>query len=142
MTDSPTDSMTGNRRRGVAVRLAQVSFSLVVTLAMLELALRLATGGKYLCIEPRLAHGEVTYLPNQTQRFKKWEWDITRAINDAGFRDVARSPDQGSAGRIVALGSSFVEGYGVELEKTFPKQLQMILTDHWPGWFVYNAGHE
>ena len=42
---------------------------------------------------------------------------------------------------MVVLGSSFVEGYGVAVEETFPRQLQRELEARGRHAWVYNAGH-
>ncbi|HBT60644.1 MAG TPA: hypothetical protein DEB40_02725 [Elusimicrobia bacterium] len=114
--------------------------SIVLTLLLLEAATRVATGRKYLDIDLRLRNAGLVYEPNQKQRWKRLEWDTFYGINSQGFRDFEYS-DKGSKPKsLVILGDSFVEGFGVDLAKSFPKQLEQRLHDAGWSYRVYNAG--
>ncbi len=55
------------------------------------------------------------HLPNDTYRQKKVCYDVTYKSNSEGFRDVERNK-QSKQNRVVVLGDSFIEGYGVSME--------------------------
>lgn len=62
-------------------------------------------------------------------------------INSAGFRDTEHTIDKkAEIRRIVAIGDSFTFGMGVNLEETYPKQLQRILTGRGINSEVINLG--
>ncbi|OGR85918.1 MAG: hypothetical protein A3J74_11380 [Elusimicrobia bacterium RIFCSPHIGHO2_02_FULL_57_9] len=104
----------------------------------IELGLRYFTGKTYLDVDLRLRNGELVYEPNQVQRWKRIEWDVTYKINSKGFRDFEYP--QPSRNALVILGDSFTEGYGVEQFSAFPKELERLLKPEQPPYRVYNAG--
>lgn len=55
----------------------------------------------------------VWHFPNATYRHKKACFDVTYTTNSAGARDRERTPESAQP-RVVVLGDSFVEGFGVE----------------------------
>lgn len=62
-------------------------------------------------------------------------------INSAGCRDVERTVGKPSGvNRIVAIGDSFTFGMGVDLDDTYPKQLQRILNRRGMSAEVINCG--
>ena len=63
------------------------------------------------------------HLPNDTYRQKKYCFDVVYETNDEGFRDVNRSL-LSTESRVVALGDSFTEGIGVNIEDRLTNQLQ------------------
>jgi lysophospholipase L1-like esterase len=115
-----------------AANLALVLASTVFALLMAEALLHVATGRKYLDVDLQLESGELTWKPEQRTRWKRIEWDITYAINPRGFREseAFKTPP-----RVLALGDSWTEGYGVEEAQSYPKRLERLL-----GAGVYNAG--
>ena len=70
------------------------------------------------------------FVPNSSGEFKTSEWDTHYSINSFGFRDRGFSP-QKPAGvfRILMLGDSYAEGYGVEADQSFPKVLERMLNN-------------
>ncbi len=62
-------------------------------------------------------------------------------INSAGFRDheFGKTKEDGAL-RIAAVGDSFTFGMGVNLEETYPKQLERMLTDRYGPVEVLNFG--
>jgi hypothetical protein len=56
----------------------------------------------------------VWHFPHSTYRHKKACFDVTYATNSAGARDRERTTESKQP-RVVVLGDSFVEGFGVEL---------------------------
>jgi hypothetical protein len=67
-------------------------------------------------------------IPNARYRHKELEYDYVWANNSLGMRDRERSPhkEPGSF-RILFLGDSFVQGYGVPLEQTMAALLEASL---------------
>lgn len=59
-------------------------------------------------------------IPNSSCRFKTEEWDIDYKINNLGLRgpDVKLKKEPGVL-RILILGDSFMQGYGVDFAKSF-----------------------
>ena len=62
------------------------------------------------------------FVPNSTCKYKNSEFNIDYKINSQGLRDyehtVKKPPD---TFRILLLGDSFTEGYGLEIDKSFGK---------------------
>lgn len=68
--------------------------------------------------------------PNSSCRSKTKEWDISFQTNSLGFRDQEYpkiKPD--NTYRIIFLGDSFTEGFGISGEKTFPKIIEQKLKE-------------
>jgi len=90
--------------------------------------------------EDQLLHHSL--IPGSNCRSKTKEWDINFSVNSLGLRDYEYSlkkPE--SVFRILMLGDSFTEGYGVELEETFSKLLEKKLNiDKKKKFEVINAG--
>lgn len=126
--------MRGWRRAAALGALA--AGSTLLALAAAELLVRLFAGGWVFYAEPRLESGPHAYTPGQRTRFAHPEWDVEIAIDARGFRDEPACPRRG-AGDVVMLGDSFVEAYGVALERSVSKRLEALLGDR----HVYNAGH-
>lgn len=61
-------------------------------------------------------------VPNSTCRSKTKEWDIEFKVNSLGLRDSEYSIEKPeNTYRILMLGDSFTEGYGVQLKDIFSK---------------------
>lgn len=74
-----------------------------------------------------LHHG---FVPNGSGAFKSSEWDVSYSISSLGFRDREygiSKPE--NTFRILMLGDSYTEGYGVEAAESFSKQLEKMLND-------------
>lgn len=89
---------------------------------------------------PVLYNGEITYEPNQRQRYVSPEWDYEISINADGFRDNVLLQDLPPKSAVF-VGDSFIEGYGLPLEDTVVKKLERILASKGRGGVIYNAGH-
>lgn len=63
------------------------------------------------------------HLPNDTYRQKKTCYDVTYFSNLEGFRDVDRSLHS-EQNRVVVLGDSFIEGYGLDQENRLTNILE------------------
>ena len=90
--------------------------------------------------EDQLLHHSL--IPGSNCRSKTKEWDINFSVNSLGLRDYEYSLKKPkSVFRILMLGDSFTEGYGVELEETFSKLVEKKLnTDKKEKFEVINAG--
>lgn len=126
--------MPSGRLRSRLIDLALLAGSTVLSLLLLEAGLHLATGKRYLDVEHRLREASLVYKPDQVRRWKRIEWDIEMRINSKGFRDE-EFPVPAPEPSVLFLGDSFVEGYGVDLDKSMVKTLERKL-----GRRVYNAG--
>jgi lysophospholipase L1-like esterase len=71
--------------------------------------------------------------PNEDRRLQHDEFDVRVVTNSLGFRDE-RLPSPKPAGtlRIVALGDSFTQGYGVEEADAYPRRLEVLLAPRVP----------
>lgn len=80
-------------------------------------------------------------IPNTTCQSKTAEWDILYKINSLGLRDEEVGNKKTGEFRILLLGDSFVQGYGVNIENSFPKLLEKKLNENGHEKFkVINAG--
>jgi hypothetical protein len=75
-------------------------------------------------------------------RSRTTEWDIKFEVNSLGLRDYEYQENKPDGSyRILMLGDSFTEGYGVELDETFSKLLEKKLNTALDGKIeVINAG--
>lgn len=81
---------------------------------------------------------ETRYIPNvSTKITSPWkEYDVTYRTNGLGLRGSDFPPKQPGELRVLALGNSFVEGWGVEESQTFTSVAESVLrsagekTDH------------
>jgi lysophospholipase L1-like esterase len=55
------------------------------------------------------------------------------ATNSLGLRDREYGPKRTGEVRILSLGDSYAFGYGVELEEAYPKMLEAMLRERFPG---------
>ncbi len=83
------------------------------------------------------------FVPNSSGEFKTSEWDTNYSINSLGFRDREYSiAKPAGVFRILVLGDSYTEGYGVEADQSFPKVLERMLNNNSGGrkYEVINSG--
>jgi lysophospholipase L1-like esterase len=134
-------SSNSTERRLWLLRVLVPLVTIVATLLLAELALRLPGLEQLVDIEPVLRGGPLVYEPNQVARQRLGgEFDAEIRVNSRGLRDVEFIPEA-NGHRIVALGDSFTEGWGVSLAQTWPKQLERLLTQAGSGYdHVFNAG--
>ena len=107
-------------------------FGLLIALIIAEIALRYISAKNHNNTEECRKEDKIlhhTLVPGSTCRFKSKEWDITYKINSMGLRDDEIGPRQKNEFRILVLGDSFVEGYGVEAKDRFTDILEMELSD-------------
>ena len=75
-----------------------------------------------------LGYTAVRGHPNEHRRLERPEFSVDVRLNALGFREP-RLPSTKPPGtlRIVALGDSFTQGYGVEEQQAWPRRLEVLL---------------
>jgi lysophospholipase L1-like esterase len=71
--------------------------------------------------------GGLVFAPNSKARYKTTEFDFTADINSIGLRDKEIEKDKGNKFRILCFGDSWTFGWGVQQEKSWPHQLEVLL---------------
>ena len=66
------------------------------------------------------------------------DFNVTVSINSYGLRDYERSVDK-NAKRVLVMGDSMTYGYGVEMNESYPKQLEKLLKRS-GNYQVFNSG--
>ena len=115
--------------------------SFFVAIILCEFLSRLFLGGIFRN-DPVLLRNSLdglTYKNNQSTKFISFEWDVEVEINDNGFRDI-NNIYQSKKDKVLILGDSFTEGFGVSLENSYPKKLEKLFHDSDIPFDVYNAG--
>jgi lysophospholipase L1-like esterase len=133
------------RARGTLLNALVLVLSVIVTLGMLEVIIRIFLPQP---LSPLLHTSDkvlgIRQIPGVKGRLRSSEFDTRVATNSRGLRDVEHtySKPPGTR-RMLCLGDSFTFGYGVEADQTFPKVMEKLLNDR-PGltepWEVVNAG--
>lgn len=114
--------LTMNQRRRILFRILLALASLVVCLALAELAVRalpylpMTAMGAVMRVDPVLDH---CFRPNAVGRMRSREYDVMYRINSVGLRD-----DEPRPRGYLLLGDSFMEGYGVARGKTLADLLR------------------
>lgn len=128
-----------SRARQIALRLLVPVITVVICLFVVELLLRLPMFEGFKDYEPTLRGGPLAYLPNQDTRHRLGsDFDTLIHINSRGFRDIEYA---GGGRTALALGDSFTEGWGVDLEESWPKVLHGELARRGHDYaHVYDAG--
>lgn len=67
------------------------------------------------------------FIPNSSGVFTTPEWNVSYKINKYGLRDYEYDLTKKNTTRILMLGDSFIEGYGVELDESVSKVLEKKL---------------
>jgi len=114
-------------------------FILFITFVMLEIVLAIACAMGLVSIQkPSYRLGNVTsrfwvennpafgvwHGPNSSYRHITPSYNVFYQANSWGARDRERTKDSGGKKRVVVLGDSFTEGYGVEMGKRFTDLLE------------------
>lgn len=114
--------MRRNRRR--LARILLVAFGLLVALAVAEIALRVVParrGRAHVARDPVLHH---RFVPGARVRVAGQAY----AINRLGLRDREIAvPKPPGLVRVLMLGDSFTEGWGLAFEDTVPKRVERLL---------------
>jgi GDSL-like Lipase/Acylhydrolase family len=160
------------RLRSLLVKLGLAAASVVVTLALLEVGLRLlGIGPTRFANTARLHDGRGRLLldcypdnpqldfdvdlrdPAVRQHYRaegiarvdavaaRAPFAVEFRYNTLGFRDVEWGEPRAGVRRVIVLGDSFTEGWGVPEGDTYPRALERLLNAAEPGrWEVRNAG--
>lgn len=118
------------RTRTGAAEVALVMASVLVFLALFELAARLflpsPPGVQRLVFRP---HGRAGYCLAENTQWKHTtnEFSVRLAISDQGFRDRHFDEKDDFTYRILCVGDSFTLGTGVALDETYAKVLERLL---------------
>jgi lysophospholipase L1-like esterase len=89
-----------------------------------------------------LAYNPARGRKNEVRRIQRAEFAVQVRLNALGFRE-RRLPSPKPAGvqRVIALGDSFTQGYGVEEDESWPRRLETVLDARHPGRYqVVNLG--
>ena len=118
---------TPNPSLSIPTKFGLVTSGTIVAFLILEFFLRL-TETKYIiplnCYRSDETLNHV-FIPNKTCQFRTREWDIIYKINSLGFRDKERTIEKPpNTFRILMLGDSYTEGWGVEGNLTFSSLLE------------------
>jgi hypothetical protein len=115
-----------NRLKKLAINLGLVGLAVVITMGALEAALAITKFNTPSTI--RIIPGKgTTYLPNAYYRHTK-EGFSEGYFNSHGFRDYERTFEKPpGVFRILVLGDSYIEALQVQLEDSFPAQLERLL---------------
>ncbi len=120
----------GNAAKNVSLMAASVVFSLFIAevlFSVLGASTLQHDSSSYRRADEVFHHG---FIPNSSGVFRSAEWDVSYSINSLGFRDIeygAVKPQ--NTFRILMVGDSYTEGYGVESADSFPKQLESMLNN-------------
>lgn len=130
--------------RGLLPKLALLCASLLMSLAVGEVALRIMIARGVVSLDPAafplVPHRSAPIRSDNPVLF--WELDPADSfINEDGFGDrkFERTRTPGTV-RIVVLGDSVAFGYGVDPDESFPKALERELNSMQPGHEVLNFG--
>jgi lysophospholipase L1-like esterase len=107
-------------------------FSLSFTLFLLSLVIGLNTFIGYRLELKRIKQNNLKSLifePNQSVRYKTFEFDFTANTNSLGLRNNEFSLDKKGQFRILCIGDSWTYGWGVNDAFTWPSQLQQFLSN-------------
>ena len=133
----------GNVAKNILLMAASVVFSLFIAevlFSMLGASTLQHDSSSYRRADDVFHHG---FIPNSSGVFRSAEWDVSYSINSLGFRDIEYSAVKPqNTFRILMVGDSYTEGYGVESADSFPKQLESMLNKESAGkkYEVISAG--
>ncbi len=122
------------RSRSRLFRVVALTFSFVFLFFLFELAIRIFAAAGLLTIpgppprapaiwDPDHESFGVWHTPDATQVLQTRDFSVTYQTNSVGARDVERERES-STSRVVFLGDSVVEGWGVEVEKRLSNLLE------------------
>src|SRR5262245_20284626 len=111
------------------------------------IAALLSTLLRLVALDRAIAFFDLAYIPtrgrrNDVRRIERAEFSVDVRLNGLGFREPRLpSPKPPGVLRIVALGDSFTQGYGVEEYEAWPRRLETTLDARHPGRYqVANLG--
>jgi len=124
-----------------------ILINLAVVIAVGEIYARVKHGGRLAMQADEAAYRRADFtlhhslIPGSRGRSVTGEWDVEYRINSLGLRENEidqRKPD--GSYRILVLGDSFTEGYGVEAEERFTDVFKKALRDSKADHEIINAG--
>ena len=124
-----------SRRRGLIINLGISIIALIVSLVLIEFALRRFYPGpprvdsifSYRIPDPSLGW---RLAPNTHILTRNWEFSAEIVISSQGWRDIERSHSNPNDNyRILVLGDSFIEAYSVDQQAMFTQQLERMLNE-------------
>jgi lysophospholipase L1-like esterase len=127
-------------------RAITVSISLLVTLSVIEVALRLAWPQIFPPHPPGMysPDDDVGYVltPDSEWEFRRAEFWVSVQTNKTGLRGKDLRPLKKNSVRILCLGDSFTWGWGVNDNEAYPAELEKLLQSRYPLFDVQvlNAG--
>src|SRR5262245_48515932 len=111
------------------------------------IAALLSTLLRLVALDRAIAFFDLAYIPtrgrrNDVRRIERAEFSVDVRLNALGFRERRLpSPKPPGVLRVVALGDSFTQGYGVEEYQAWPRRLETVLDARRPGRYeVVNLG--
>lgn len=137
------------RVKEITLNILISAFLLVFIMLMLEIGVRVFMPQKTSVSlvsfsAPIFREGEYIsweFIPNATGMTMTGEYNISYKINSFGMRDVERNVTKTPrVKRILVLGDSFTEGFGVEQNYTYPHLLEDMLRNKGEKIEVWNAG--
>lgn len=91
-------------------------------------------------VKPKAAEGLI-FEPNSEAHYRTAEFDVWAKTNSLGLRNEECRLDKGENYRILCFGDSWTFGWGVNLENSWPKQLEQYLkTNGVPNVEAINCG--
>ncbi len=124
--------LTGSKRRKIAFQISASLALIFFFLFFLEILVRLllpqlGMSAEIRVPDPILHH---SFVSGAETVMNSPEFKVSYKINSFGLRDREIEPKKPGVFRILALGDSVVEGWGVELEQSWVKQLEKNLNEN------------
>ncbi len=119
------------------------TLSILVATLLIETGLRIWTPQSLAYKSVRQTDPELNHSLRPSSHFldDREEFSVEVRTNSLGLRDHEVLPEDSSLTRIVVLGDSFTEGYGVDVDSCFVKRLERRLNNSSdPRFRVYNCG--
>jgi hypothetical protein len=124
----------GTGRRRFTIRLAAVTVGLLGSLVVLEVGLRVLTAFDLIHLPAPLGHDDafwdgrhplfgVWHRPGMSATHRSHCFNVRYRTNSLGARDVEHAPRE-TVPRVLALGDSYLEGWGVEQDHRLTDLLQ------------------
>lgn len=123
---------SGDFKKSPFWKITLVGLGVILALAIFEITLRLTEKQKYdympcTSLDKNFHH---VMISGKTCRFKTDEWDVTYKINSFGLRDDEITLEKnGNIFRILLLGDSFAQGFGIEHKESFEAILETKLNE-------------
>ncbi len=131
--------------RKIIINLSLVVISLIITLAVGEVYLRLVgydvlkhfKSGREIILQPS-SNADIKYelVPSS----KGYAWGAKVEINAHGYRGQISTPGRFAGFRIIAIGDSITFGNMLPVKSTYSYQLNGLLNEPFPGYDVINFG--